>query len=410
MNLRSKRSWIIFLVSSLLIGSLLRLIWGLDIEFKGDEEFMFQQSQTLGFWEALFHSGMLSGVQIPNPGLSVAIFVGLAKVFGAHTPPDLAQAVQILNCLALVILAAFAWKCTHSANREAWLWGTALVCVSPIAVLLHRKIWAQSTLPFFCMLAILGWNYRYKRWGAFVWGFIGALLGQIHLSGFFVMFVLWIWTLLKKYPVKWPFWILGSVLGVIPMIPWVIQIFQQGSLHSVPASGLEIRNAVENFWEFWITNALGVGLSYSLHRDEFFTFWKYPYVFRTPTFLVGIAHLVLIRMGLGMFYLSLKDFWGELKSRNKTKRKVLFLGSQEPATVTLKKASYWGYGLLLHLTGVRVTRHYLLITFPLEWVWLSSLALRRPRTQKLLPYIWGLQLFISSLFLYYIHVNHGALT
>ncbi|MBI2711849.1 MAG: hypothetical protein HYX41_03140 [Bdellovibrio sp.] len=405
---KSNRGWLLFLFISLSLGALLRLIWGLDIEYKYDEQFMFEQSQTREFWEAWFHSGMLAGVQIPNPGLSIAVFVALAKIFGATTPPELAQAVQILNTLALFFLAWFAFSQVEKQVRESWLWGTALVCVSPIAVLLQRKIWAQSVLPLFCMTLIFGWHWRNKRWGAFLWGVIGALVGQIHLSGFFVAFAVFVWTWAKKYPVRWKYWLVGSVLGALPLIPWAFEILSQGKLRSIPASGLDIRNLVECFWEYWATDSLGVGLSYSLHKNEFFQFWKYPYFFNSPTFLVGIAHLILIGMGLKIFFTSLKDFFVQVKSKNK--RTQLFLGPDQPSTSTLEKASFWGFGPLLHLTGVRVTRHYLIMTFPLEWVWLARLALARDKTRKLLPWIWGLQLFVSALFLYYIHINHGALT
>lgn len=397
--------WPLFLALCLALGAALRLIWGMDIEYKGDEQYMFEQSQTRGFWEALFQPGMISGVAVPNPGLSVAVFVGLAQLFGAVTPPELAQTVQILNILALCLLAWFALTRIEKPLREAWLWGTALVCVSPLAVLLQRKIWAQSVLPLFCMLTILGWHYRTRRWGALVWGFLGACLGQIHLSGFFVSFVVLVWTVVKKYPARWSYWFLGSVVGALPLYPWLMDLLTRPKLPAVPTNGLDLRNLVECFWEYWLTNSLGLGLSYSLHKAAFLDFLQYPYLGAQPLYLVGIAHLLLTGMGLKILFLTLRGIW-----KKKPTLHEFFLGGPQTPTLTLEKASFWGYGPLLHLTGVRVARHYLLITFPLEWVWISRLSLARPETKKLLPWLWVLQLFLSALFLHYLHVNDGAPT
>jgi hypothetical protein len=48
------------------------------------------------------------------------------------------------------------------------------------------------------------------------------------------------------------------------------------------------------------------------------------------------------------------------------------------------------------------------MSFPMEWVWLSRLGLRDQRFgQRYLLIIWIAQLFISVMFLAYIHINHG---
>jgi len=128
--------------------------------------------------------------------------------------------VQILNILALAGLLGFAWRQVDPRIKENWLWTMALVCVNPIAVLLQRKIWTQSTLPLFCLLFILGWSRRDRWGGALLWGFLGAWLGQIHLSGFFFAAAVVIWTtasrLLQKQSraVAWGPWAIGSIIGI----------------------------------------------------------------------------------------------------------------------------------------------------------------------------------------------------
>jgi hypothetical protein len=60
------------------------------------------------------------------------------------------------------------------------------------------------------------------------------------------------------------------------------------------------------------------------------------------------------------------------------------------------------------MTGVDIFRHYLMMSFPLEWVWLSTMGLFDLRMgRRYLMAIWMAQLIISASFLGYIHVNHG---
>src|SRR6185436_5974144 len=111
---------------------------------------------------------------IPHPGMSIWIFFLLTKVFGTQSPPDLGRAVQIVNTVALILLAVFALRLVPRPEREPWLWATALGAVNPLAVLFQRKIWSPSVFPFFTLIYLVGWWYRHDRWGALLWGFTGA--------------------------------------------------------------------------------------------------------------------------------------------------------------------------------------------------------------------------------------------
>jgi hypothetical protein len=88
------------------------------------------------------------------------------------------------------------WQLRYQRHeRTLWLWGLALAAVSPLAILFSRKIWAQDLLPIFCVPLLIGHWYRDKRWGAFIWGLVGAVMGQVHMSGFFLAAGLWLWTI-----------------------------------------------------------------------------------------------------------------------------------------------------------------------------------------------------------------------
>ena len=185
--------------AALVLGAALRLAWGTDIEFKSDEQYMFLRATTAGLPEAFSWLGMPSGVYIKNPGMSAWIFVLLAKIFHITTPAGLARAVQLLNvgAIALAVFVSFRFARTFR-ERETWLWASLLAAVNPLALLFHRKIWAQSLLPFFVMLLFISWWRRDRRTGAFFWGLGGACLGQIHMSGFFLAAAVVLWTLIAK--------------------------------------------------------------------------------------------------------------------------------------------------------------------------------------------------------------------
>ena len=77
-------------------------------------------------------------------------------------------------------------------------------------------------------------------------------------------------------------------------------------------------------------------------------------------------------------------------------------------TAFTEGAAIGAFGLLLTATLLTVFRHYLIVVYPLQWVWLSRLVLRRPRGRALLAGLWIAQLVISLSFLNYIHDHHGA--
>src|SRR5215208_698789 len=81
-------------------GVVLRLLWPADMEWKADEQRMFARSSAIGVSEPWPQVGMASGVAVPNPGLSIWIFVPLARVAG--NPVALAQLVQLVNVAALL--------------------------------------------------------------------------------------------------------------------------------------------------------------------------------------------------------------------------------------------------------------------------------------------------------------------
>ncbi|HVW38497.1 MAG TPA: hypothetical protein VHB99_14380, partial [Pirellulales bacterium] len=82
-------------------------------------------------------------------------------------------------------------------------------------------------------------------------------------------------------------------------------------------------------------------------------------------------------------------------------------------TVMAQDIAMWGYGLLLTLTLTPIHRHYMIIAYPLEFLWVARMALgaqpdhsRRAMTGRaLLAGMCVVQLLISASFLGYVHVK-----
>lgn len=402
--------WAIGLGIALLLGVVFRTIWVADMEYKQDERGMFLLTQNTGKTEPWRWLGITSGQgNLPNPGLSTWVFVATAKVFQIDTPTGLARAVMISNCIALLLLAGFAWRCVPKSDRETWLWGAALVALNPISVMYERKIWAQSILPIFCVMFLIAVWHRKSRAGAFAWGVMGAILGQIHMSGFFYAFAFFAWVLLwDRKSVRWPAWLGGSILGAMPLIPWFIHIL------SNPSGGVPPMRS-RWFWEYWITNASGTGLGFAVaplgstrYSEVLENFLSFPTIGGYSTWLVGAANVLAIT-ATGI--VLLRSAWQIIADFVSGRRNLgqIITGKDNP-TALLQQAAILGYGLLLSMTNMLLYRHYLLIAYPIPSIWLARQAMggNQKISRGLLLTLAITSAVLSAAFLTYIHIHGGA--
>lgn len=407
-NMVARRFGLTGLAAAIVLGAVLRVLWVHDIEFKADEAWTFQQTR-----EAV-HSGFLTELGMPcsagfrNPGMSIWVFRLLGKIAGADDPTQLARAVQILNIAAIVLLVIFAWGCVDVEEREPWLWATALASVNPMAIVLQRKIWPPSVLPIFSLAMLAGWWRRERWWGAFAWGLLGVFLGQIHMAGFFFAagFVAWA-ILFDRRQVAWGGWWFGGSVGTLPMVGWLGYMLTgpRGS----PSIGRWVHLMEFKFWIRWVKDPLGFGLDYVL-GDQFEDFLRYPIIDGRPSHFVWFLQTLLALLGVSLFLHAGWHRWQERACRF-----CLDSGRESPSRFT-QNAALWGFGFLLTASGFYIQRHYLVVTFPLEFLWLAHVALapsgkpaRNLRLGRalLLALCFG-QLLVSAQFLGYIHVNQGA--
>ena len=372
------------------------------MEYKYDEAFMFERSQSIGVSEPWPAVGMPSGVVWVNPGMSMWVFVGLARLTGASDPVSLTRAVMALNVLALAALLGFILRFVQRNEREPWLWALGLAAVNPMAIQLQRKIWAQSVLPLLCVATLVGWWNRARAWGAFLWGLVGILLGQIHMSGLFLFagFTMWA-ALFDRRGVRWRWWSAGTLLGALPLIPWVIHLLDATGEGAGRPGWEELFRF--RFWGHWTGEAIGFHVGRSLGMRAFWHFLSAPVIGGRGTWLVGAVHLVLYATVLAIFAQSARAIWTRRRDW-----KALWIGRGSETAFT-QNAALWGFGILLTLAMMGVSRHYLIVAFPLNLLWLARLALASPGFgRRALLVVGSAQLLIALAFLSYVHVYGGA--
>lgn len=402
------------------------------MEWKEDEYYDFAQTLLIGHSHPWPWSGMNSGVYLANPGMSIWVFVWLARLVNATDPIALQQALSTFAVLGICMLIPFAVyfvgpdagerDMNALDEREPWFWTFSMAMVNPFLVFYQRKLWPESFFPFCSTLMLMGWWRRDRKWGALLWGLVGAALGQIHMSGFFFAFALFVWTLffhssaVPKKKTQWPYWILGSCLGAWPLIPWFLEV-----LHTKPAGPVlsgSLGDVIQlKFWVFWITDPLGLALGNPLgllRGNSIFAqisdFVRYPIVAGHPTYLCGLAHLVALICGSVIIVRGAYVYLHHVITK-KARLRWIF-ARKVPQAALAENSALWGFGIFVTATKVNIRRYYMATAFPFEIFWLIKLAFAHPihkdQARRYLAGLWVSQLIISVVFVGYIHVNNGS--
>jgi hypothetical protein len=385
----------IVIFSAIAIGCGLRLLWAEDMEWKADEIWMFEQARSILLgttpWPAV---GMLNSAGFVNPGMSLWAFVPMA---GSPDPIVMVRWVMALNIGAIGAFIAFILWRIPKAQQLTWLWGMAIASVNPMAILFSRKIWAQNILPPFCFLIFLGHQFRSRTWGAFLWGLVGAIVGQVHMSGFFFQPVLVVWTLwaerMEMGKTRWLSFTIGSAIGIIPLLPWVNYLVTHLVTHGLKSGAG--RNFVPEFYLQWLTTGWGLNLEHQLDQVFWQVFLAEPRIAGVPTYGMAIAHLVL-----AVAALTTLGAWVKSTGYRQQVRSVL---GYELLRFYLASGAI-GMGLFLTGIGQRVPVYYLTMLFPWPYLWVVVMSRSKPNW---LSAIVALQLAISITFLGFIHQQGG---
>ena len=397
---REDRALILFGVFALVVGAVLRLSLPGDIEYKDDEFWTSGSVEDMWNGHPFPRRGMGASIGIPFPPMSIWVFLLLARLTGADDPIQIARSVGLLNVVALGLLLAYATLLTQS-ERRPWIWTGALAAVNPLGVLLQRKIWPPSTLPFFMVLFFICWRARDRRWGAVGWGLLGGLVGQIHLAGFLSAGVLAGWTLVRERLAKdgprtqWGPWLVGSAVTVLALLPW-IKPLQTDTLPLMGYRGFHEAFSLQS-WQMWVEDALGWNLNFSIGDENLRTIFAMPEVRGQPSHLVERAFQLAAAAGGAIVLGALLTVW-----RRRTSR------TPAPATWAMHNVEFLGVCGLMALFPYGIWRHYLLAVFPNENLTLPLLGSGWRLSNLFLGVLWIAHLFIIVCVLSYLHAHHGS--
>jgi hypothetical protein len=391
--------WAVGLAAASAAGIAFRLMWLRDMEYKGDQ--IWTLDHVMAFWRDrdLPLVGMRSSTGVPNAGLSIWVFIAMGAALRPGDPLALTRAVGVTNVAAILVLAFFAARIVAPDEREPWLWSLAMTSVSPLSVLFSRTIWAQEILPLFTMGMLFAWWRRSKWWGAFVWGLIGALLGQIHFGGFFFATAFIATTLLfDRRAVHWRAWLLGSAVGALPILTWAVVMVQTRPT----VSQTVLANPI-SYVAYWLSLATGLDLPYTLGRD-FLPFLAFPRLGTTHTYAALLCFAIIAAI---LLFILDRVVMGLLVKPSQAIRSMFGLRSSTGLAVN---AAFWGYGLFLLLAAHPFYIHYLVVTFSLPALSVALMAgagssdeRTRLRARGLLSVLVLAQACTTILFLSYVH-------
>jgi len=353
------------LCAALAAGAVMRVIHPGDIEYKDDERYTFGEVQRVLHGGSLPALGMPMSVGPANPGMSIWIFVALGWITGAETPPQLARAVQAVNVIALGGLVALACFVIAADRRETWLWAAALWAVNPLAIVLERKIWAQSVLPIFTVALVAAWLQRRRPLGSLLAGVLAAVAAQIHMSGGLLAAALVGWTAIgDRRSVRWLSLGAGAAVASLPALPWISAVAHTGSaLH-------RLRWPFGSFYKYWLMRAFGFGAEFPLGPADFSRFVRGPVIDGQPAWLLFALLATMAAIGALLLVLAAVRLAGSRWSL----RGWVF-GSTESGR--LVRAVFWGFGGLLTtltIVGAGLFPHYLEVAAPVISLWVASLA------------------------------------
>jgi hypothetical protein len=360
---------------------------------------MYERASEVAFrgdWPA---TGMMSGGGVLNPGFSVAVFAGLARISAG--PVAMVRLVQVANVLALLLFVVFIYNWVPASEKRTWMYGISLAAVSPLAILFSRKIWAQDLLPLFTFFLIAANASRRRPAGAFLYGFITLLIGQLHLSGFFTAAGLLLFTLMHdayhKTKVRIAWLAAGMAAGFIPLAPWLAELSRGESGTALTlAHVLQFRFYIYEFLEIH-----GLNLIYTFEK-EFSSFLKFPLVAGQALYISLMLHVALAAAGVFSLMLCFRLGGRILDTIRQTGIMHYLLNcSVYRFYIT---GIFAGLGLLLSFSGTEIYPHYMIAAIPFSYIFLARVYQAHTALFKLIGIA---QLLLSIIFLYYVHSNSG---
>ena len=224
------------------------------MEFKSDEVEL--HALAAAVWSGqLPRTGLISSLGVPNP--PAAVFVFSLGAWPSDDPLRMAGVSALLGSLTAGVTFLLGRR---FFGAPVGCVAAVIVALSPWAILLSRKIWAQDLLPFFSVLLmywLLDWRERPRLRAAVIVPVLLAVLLQIHFStAVFIPLVLVV-ALSQRQREYAVWWGVGAGLAALSFAPFALFLADFGvtdyfarieeSQRFMPISGMLARGLMHFF-------------------------------------------------------------------------------------------------------------------------------------------------------------------
>ena len=225
-NFLKKNFHILLLLT--ILSSIFRIFFMDNIQFAADQSFSFWTVYSLVVNHQVPFIGMMSSAGSYNFPLFVYFLSFLSLIYTEIR--FLTFEIALLNVLAVLGFYYFARK---FYSQFVAVSSSLLLSLAPWPILFSRVIWQQDViivflLPFLYFLhRLIYLKDKNSSFGLFLFG---TLLMQIHTSGIFFVVITAVYAYSQKVSIKKIHAILGTVLGLIPALPYFRYQFFSGIL------------------------------------------------------------------------------------------------------------------------------------------------------------------------------------
>ncbi len=189
------------------------------IEFKTDEAI----NLFLAFRPIFNHpfppGGTVSSIGILNPPLFNYLLLPMALI--SKDPRFISFLIALLNVISISALFLIIQR---YYSKTLGFITAVFMAISPWAIIYSRKIWMQDLLvPFFVLLFLsihkLLIDKNQKFW--ILYFASSFFLIQLHQTSIIFIFLISLFLLLSKVKLNLKYILIGTVIGIIPLIPYV---------------------------------------------------------------------------------------------------------------------------------------------------------------------------------------------
>lgn len=304
MVLSKNKSFYLFLLVVFL--STIFRITNLDlIEFKIDEASNLLLATRPMFGHPLPYGGITSSIGILNPPLFNYLLIPFTLI--SLDPKVIVAIIALINSLAIGLFFLIIKK--YYNNVIAFIAGL-IMAFSPWLIIFSRKIWPPDLIFPLSVLLFLSIHKiiidkKTIFWIPFVLS--SLFLIQLDLSSVFFILLISAFFFIQKPQLNWKYIIIGLILGILPMLPYLVYEFRNNCpdclLLLTLNKSLDIRSP-EVFLRPLQILSQG-NFKFILGNDTLTFFTNFPLAYKLK-FIFYIEYL-LIPIGMLLFWMKNKD-------------------------------------------------------------------------------------------------------